>query len=82
MTLQTSADHATADASLRRRSKSLNYSHYERYISQVDPALDQPKFRAGGGIVVKSGSKKGVRGFTRSIAARLRRRRPNPTLPM
>ncbi|KAK4042862.1 hypothetical protein C8A01DRAFT_44217 [Parachaetomium inaequale] len=80
MTLQTS-DHATADASLRRRSKSLNYSHYERYISQVDPALDQPKFRAGG-IVVKSGTKKGVRGFTRSIAARLRRRRPSPNLPM
>lgn len=28
----------------RRRSKSLTFSHYEKYLSHLDPALNQPKF--------------------------------------
>lgn len=90
------SDHETAapptptDVSARRRSRSLSFSQYERYISQVDPALDQPKFlgpahgksegTAGNGA--KPGTKWGVKDFTRSIAARLKRRRPTPNLPM
>ncbi|KAK3901038.1 hypothetical protein C8A05DRAFT_35301 [Staphylotrichum tortipilum] len=90
------------DSSSRRQPRnrrSLSFSQYERYISQVDPALDQSKLlgprheKAGwsASIVAKSGGKKsggggggggGVRGFTRSIAAKLRRRRPSPNLPM
>lgn len=89
-------DHTTAipttptEPSARRRSRSLSFSQYERYISQVDPALDQPKFLRpahgkaewGAGIVIKSNAKGGVRGFTRSIAAKIMRRRPSPNLPM
>ncbi|KAH6855024.1 hypothetical protein B0I37DRAFT_305567 [Chaetomium sp. MPI-CAGE-AT-0009] len=80
-----------AEARMRKRSSTLSFSQYEKYISQVDPALVQPKFprptRAEnsewkGGILVKSGRKGGVRGFTRSIAARLKRRKPSPSLPM
>lgn len=67
----------------RRRSRSLSFSQYEKYLSQVDPALDQPKFlRSKGdktaGVVIKSTSRKGVKGFTRSLANRLRRKRPAP----
>jgi hypothetical protein len=78
------------DGSSRRRSRSLSFSQYDRYISQVDPALDQSKFLRPNhdngewstGVVVKSNSRRGVRGFTRSIAAKLMRRRPSPNLPM
>jgi hypothetical protein len=70
----------------RRRSRSLSFSQYDKYLSQIDPALDQPKFLRpnsnktewSAGIVIKSGTRKGVKGFTRSIANRLRRRRPSP----
>jgi hypothetical protein len=78
------------NGSMRRRSRSLSFSQYELYISQVDPALDQPKFvgaahgksdgTAGNGA--KPGAKWGVKDFTRSIAARLKRRKPSPNLPM
>jgi hypothetical protein len=95
-TTQQTSDHATAttataeEAAARRRSRSLSFSQYEKYISQVDPALVQPKLVRPGndksewsaGVVLKSGTKKGVRGFTKSIAAKLRRRRPSPNLPM
>lgn len=30
----------------RRRSKSLTFSQYEKYVSQLDPALNQPKFHS------------------------------------
>jgi hypothetical protein len=87
---QTTATSATpTEASARRRSRSISFSLYDRYISQVDPALHQPKFLrpdqgkdGTGGSVTKSGSRKGVRDFTRSIAARLKRRKPSPNLPM
>ncbi|KAH6628454.1 hypothetical protein F5144DRAFT_654879, partial [Chaetomium tenue] len=79
------------EISTKRKSRPLSFSQYEKYISQVDPALIQLKLsgrtpieraeRTGGGLV-KSRTKKGVRGFTRSIAARLRGRRPSPSLPM
>jgi hypothetical protein len=80
-----------AEITTRRKSRPLSFSQYEKFISQVDPALVQPKIprptrvekaERTGGVLVKSGTKKGVRGFTRSIAARLRRRRPTPNLPM
>jgi hypothetical protein len=75
------------NGSMRRRSRSLSFSQYERYISQVDPALDQPKFLGAvhgksDGNGAKPGTKWGVKDFTRSIAARLKRRRPSPNLPM
>jgi hypothetical protein len=28
----------------RRRSKSLSFSHYEKYLTQIDPHINQPKF--------------------------------------
>jgi hypothetical protein len=78
------------NGSMRRRSRSLSFSQYELYISQVDPALDQPKFvgpaqgKSDGttGNGAKPGAKWGVKDFTRSIAARLKRRKPSPNLPM
>jgi hypothetical protein len=90
------SDHAATrpltptNGSMRRRSRSLSFSQYERYISQVDPALDQPKFLgaahgksdATAGNGAKPGTKWGVKGFTRSIAAKLKRRRPSPNFPM
>jgi hypothetical protein len=94
-TTRQTSDHTTAtpapeEVAARRRSRSLSFSQYEKYISQVDPALAQPKLVRPGndksewsaGVVLKSGTKKGVRGFTKSIAAKLRRRRPSPNLPM
>ncbi|KAK4148969.1 hypothetical protein C8A00DRAFT_47328 [Chaetomidium leptoderma] len=80
----------TTDALTRKRSRTVSFSQYDRYISQVDPALAQPKpprpthekSEWSAGIVIKSGTRKGVRGFTRSIAARLRRKRPSPNVPM
>ena len=86
----TTATAQTEGSAARRRSKSPSFSQYDRYISQVDPALDQSKFLRpnhdnaewSAGIVVKSSTRRGVRGFTRSIAAKLMRRRPSPSLPM
>ncbi|KAL2198577.1 hypothetical protein P885DRAFT_32989 [Corynascus similis CBS 632.67] len=73
------------ETAIKRRSRSLSFSQYERYISQVDPALEQSKFQKSelaGGVAAKPSAKKGVRGITRSIAARLKRRRPSPGQPM
>ncbi|KAK3298434.1 uncharacterized protein B0H64DRAFT_471723 [Chaetomium fimeti] len=90
-TTATPAPPAEASTTRRRRSSTLSFSQYEKYISQVDPALIQSKLprptrgeksERTGGKPVRSGTKKGVRGFTRSIAARLKRRRPSPSLPM
>ncbi|KAK4124850.1 hypothetical protein N657DRAFT_569954 [Parathielavia appendiculata] len=87
----TTATHAApAETSARRRSKSLSFSLYEQYISQVDPAIAQPKFLRpandrsewSAGVVVRSATRKGVRSFTKSIAAKLRRKRPTANLPM
>ncbi|KAK3310828.1 uncharacterized protein B0T15DRAFT_51304 [Chaetomium strumarium] len=78
------------ETSDRRRPKSLSFSQYDRYIRQVDPALDQPKFlkpnrqkpRWSTGARTKSGSRKGVMVFTRSLARRLRKRGPGLNTPM
>ena len=86
----TAATTQTEGSAARRRSKSPSFSQYDRYISQVDPALDQSKFLRpnhdnaewSAGILVKSSTRRGVRGFTRNIAAKLMRRRPSPSLPM
>ncbi|GAB1311739.1 hypothetical protein MFIFM68171_01949 [Madurella fahalii] len=88
LTLQTSnhsiAVPATAtEVSSRRRSRSLTFTQYEKYLSQVDPALDQPKFlrpnqdkaERSAGIVMRSGTRRRVRGLTQSLANRLRKRR-------
>jgi hypothetical protein len=89
--IETETPAPLAEITTRRKSRPLSFSQYERFISQVDPALVQPKIprptrvekaERTGSVLVKSGTKKGVRGFTRSIAARLRRRRPTPNLPM
>ncbi|KAK0628591.1 hypothetical protein B0T17DRAFT_606177 [Bombardia bombarda] len=73
---------ATLTESARRRSKSLSFSQYEKYLSKVDPALKQPKFfnsltlkhdrSTGGG----GGTRRSVGDLKRSITGRLRRRRP------
>lgn len=90
-TTTTTTPASLAEVTTKRKSRPLSFSHYEKYISQLDPALVQPKLPRPtrvekaewtGGVLVKSGTKKGVRGFTRSIAARLRRKRPTPNLPM
>lgn len=73
---------ALTEASLRRRSRSLSFSQYDKYLSQVDPALDQPKFlrpnegkaERSAGVVIRSGTRKAVKGLTRSITTRLGRR--------
>ncbi|KAK4102225.1 hypothetical protein N658DRAFT_423975 [Parathielavia hyrcaniae] len=89
-------DHATVttraalvEISARRRSRSLSFSLYERYVSHVDPAIAQPKLLRpandrsewSAGVVVVSATKRGARSLTRSIRARLRRKRPPPNLP-
>jgi hypothetical protein len=28
----------------RRRSKTLSFSHYDKYLAQIDPNINQPKF--------------------------------------
>jgi hypothetical protein len=35
---------AAAPTLSRRRSKSLSFSHYEKYLQQIDPNINQPKF--------------------------------------
>ena len=37
-------DSAGAASLMRKRAKTLSFSHYEKYISEVDPNLIQPKF--------------------------------------
>lgn len=68
----------------RKRSKSLSFSQYEKYLNQVDPNLTQPRLVAhqrthtetvsvfGG----ESGARRSVKGIIkRGIAERLRLRR-------
>ncbi|SPQ19527.1 29167a57-e23a-40dd-9b98-6c3be238cb5a [Thermothielavioides terrestris] len=95
MTSQTS-DHATpthepsSEPTGRRRSRSLNFSQYDKYISQLNAALGQAKFPqphdgytgVSAGAANRPGPRKGVKGFTRSLASRLRGRQPINDLPM
>ncbi|KAK3695460.1 hypothetical protein B0T22DRAFT_107483 [Podospora appendiculata] len=72
----------------RRRSKSLNFSYYDKYLSHTDPTLHQPKFlhqppvrpERAAGLLISAGTRKSVRDLKRSISVRLRRRRPIPSL--
>lgn len=75
------------DVSSKRRSKTLTFAQYENYLSQVDPALDQPRFLrpnhdgAGwsAGIVIRPGARRRVRGLTQSIVNRLRKMKSTQT---
>lgn len=67
---------------VRRRSKALNFSQYDKYLSQVDPTLNQPKFLPQyptkpdrPGSVFSMASKISVRDFKRGIAMKLRRKK-------
>ncbi|KAK4240120.1 hypothetical protein C8A03DRAFT_42324 [Achaetomium macrosporum] len=74
----------------KRKSRSLSFSQYDKYMRQIDPALDQPKFlkpnrekaRWSAGSMTKPGSRIRVKSFTRGLAKRLRKRRPSPNNPM
>ncbi|KAH8886735.1 hypothetical protein GQ53DRAFT_827708 [Thozetella sp. PMI_491] len=71
----------------RKRSRSINFAPYDKYISEIDPNLNQPKFvyppppkppdRAGSIFSVRS--RKSITEFKRSIASKLRKRRPLPS---
>ncbi|KAK4168660.1 ribonucleases P/MRP protein subunit POP1 [Cladorrhinum sp. PSN259] len=77
----------TESSAARRRSRSLTFSHYEKYLGQINPALDQPRFHRpnhekterAGGLLRRSGTRKGVQELKRSITKRLRRRKTNPS---
>lgn len=78
----------TESATARRRSRSLTFSHYEKYLGQINQALDQPRFQRPnaekteryGGLLRRSGStRKGVQELKRSITNRLKKRKPNPS---
>ena len=75
----------------RRRSKSLTFSHYEKYLSHLDPALNQPKFAVAATATSRHERNKnpavvaGVEGWKRKdvvgdlkrrITTRFRRRKP------
>jgi len=68
----------------RKRSKTLTFSHYEKYLSHLDPALSQPKFigphaakteRPGNGVFSADRRKLVVQDFKRTLARRLRKRK-------
>lgn len=78
---------AVTEASGRRRSRSLSFSRYDKYINEMDPTAGlpkppRPKYEQAGGPVAKHGSRKGVRGFTRSLANRLRGKKADQETPM
>ena len=80
----------TTNIASRRRSKSLSFSQYEKYLSQVDPTAHQPKFlhppatRTDWPIspLIGTGRRRSVRDLKRTIAGKLRRRRPIPSLTL
>jgi hypothetical protein len=68
----------------RRRSKSLTFSHYEKYLSHLDPALSQPKFlgqhaarseRSRNGMLSADKRRLVVKDLKRTITRRLRKRK-------
>ena len=71
----------------KRRPRSINFHSYERYLTQVDPNLTQPKFvhppppkppeRAGSLFSVSS--RRSVQEFRRSIASKLKKRKSVPS---
>jgi len=79
----------TANIASRRRSKSLSFSQYEKYLSQVDPTAHQPKFLNPPatrewpiGPLIGTGRRRSVRDLKRSIAGKLRRRRQISSLTL
>ncbi len=71
----------------RRRSRTLTFSHYEKYLSQLDPTLSQPKFlgsyasrleRSANTSFSAAKRRAVVKDLKRSITSRLRRRKPPP----
>jgi len=71
-------------AATRRRSKSLTFSQYEKYVSQLDPALNQPRFhsphKARSGrprnMFTNAVKRKGiVKDLKRTLTTKLRRRK-------
>lgn len=69
----------------RSRSKSLSFSQYERYLSQVDPNLHQPKILSQSSSTrpradtttgtFSESTRRGVRGLKRGLTQRLKWRR-------
>ena len=88
LTSQTSRHSTVIPATLtetpRRRSKSLGFSQYDKYLSQVRPTLDQPRFRPrssalkldrSASLLLGRGSTRlSVREIRRNITDRLRGR--------
>ncbi|KAK0729911.1 hypothetical protein B0H67DRAFT_638475 [Lasiosphaeris hirsuta] len=76
----------SANVLARKRSKSLTFSQYEKYLSQLDPTLSQPKFlgsfaRSERPFNTMMASRRGVvKDLKRSITSKLRRRRHAPAL--
>ncbi|KAJ4298647.1 hypothetical protein N0V88_003678 [Collariella sp. IMI 366227] len=75
----------------RRRARTLSFSQYDRYISQIDPILDQKFLKTPSNeksewkadAVSKPGSRKGVSSFGRSLANILRgKKKPLPNAPI
>ncbi|KAK4218824.1 hypothetical protein QBC37DRAFT_179111 [Rhypophila decipiens] len=75
----------------RRRSKGLSFSQYEKYLSQVDPTANLPKFLNQPttkpewpipAALIATGRKTSVREIKRTIAGKLRRKRQISSLTL
>lgn len=71
----------------RKRSNTVNFSQYEKYLTQLEPALHQPKFsnpavptRRPSHNIFGFGHFKGVRELRRGLTGRLKRRKTHPVL--
>ncbi|KAL0475201.1 hypothetical protein QR685DRAFT_432313 [Neurospora intermedia] len=71
----------------RKRSNTVNFSQYEKYLTQLKPALHQPKFsnpaaptRRPSHNIFGFGHFKGVRELRRGLTGRLKRRKTYPAL--
>lgn len=71
----------------RKRSNTVNFSQYDKYLTQLEPALHQPKFsnpaaptRRPSHNIFGFGHFKGVRELRRGLTGRLKRRKTHPAL--
>ena len=70
----------------RKRSNTVNFSQYDKFLTKLEPALHQPKFsnpaattrRPSHNIFGFHGHFKGVRELRRSLTGRLTRRKTHP----
>lgn len=72
-------------STVRTRAKTLSFSHYDKYLSQVDPNLSQPRFLPqspnGAGVetttsgTLGESTRRGVRGIKRGLTQRLKWKR-------